>query len=182
MLQNIGILTINAAKGKNNKQSANIYIIEQIQVEQPVEHPQEQVYETLSEQHNINITLNKTLNKTLNRTSNKPLKNNDNNTVNKEVKYDYKKELENETPYKLVTEYMSKGLNKLICLNVIHEVNNNKWRHKNSIENYGAYLRRCLESALIKVEKKAGKRDRNENWNKAQKNMPEYLRFNWLEQ
>ncbi|KAB2489989.1 hypothetical protein [Priestia endophytica] len=73
LLSKIGVLSVNAAKRKNNKQSANIYIIEPINneigeneiSEKRQGHPEEQVYEHPEEQHNITFkdTLNTPLNK-----------------------------------------------------------------------------------------------------------------------
>ncbi|MGE7601286.1 hypothetical protein ACQKL5_02160 [Peribacillus sp. NPDC097675] len=73
LLSKIGVLSVNPAKRKNNKQSANIYIVENFKSEIAVEkklnenheHPVEQPYEHLEEHHNIPLTkpLTKPLNK-----------------------------------------------------------------------------------------------------------------------
>lgn len=179
LLSKLGLISVNAAKRKNNQQSANIYIIEPFEneeeknVEHAGKHPDEQAPERPYEQQNI------TINKTIKKTFNKPLNNFDNNIVNK--RYDYKQELEEETNFKLVKEYMSKGLNKLICLKVIDEINQNRWINKSSIGNYGAYLRMCLEGALEKVEIKLGKREKKID--KVLRNLGNSVPFyNWLEE
>ncbi|MFJ7678265.1 hypothetical protein ACIQXQ_09390 [Peribacillus sp. NPDC097198] len=76
LLSKIGVLSVNAAKRKNNKQSANIYIVENVKNEIAVEeklnenheHPEEQAYEHHEEHHNIPLT--KPLTKPLNNNPN----------------------------------------------------------------------------------------------------------------
>lgn len=140
LLSEIGVLSINAAKRKNNKQSANIYIVEpQIENEQPEEHLEEQPCEQLDEQDNI------TLNKAINRTLNTPL---NNNFVNKELVN------KDEIIYKLTNEYRLKGMPKDLCLRVVNEV-----LATDSIQNFGAYLRTCLENTLHRRKIRRGEID-----------------------
>ncbi|MGY6209501.1 hypothetical protein ACXEO8_05960 [Cytobacillus firmus] len=164
LLQNIGILTINAAKRKNNKQSANIYIIESIEQEitneQPDEHPEEQACEPLYEQHNI------ALKNTLNKASKEPLKHEFvNNIGNKDTQEDnadlYLKQnniervqdtYDDEIIYKLTNEYRAKGLSKEVCLRVVDEV----MQVRHTIENFPAYLATCLKNTLYKSQVKHG--------------------------
>ncbi|KZZ86240.1 hypothetical protein [Bacillus sp. SJS] len=71
LLHKLEVLTINHAKRKNNKQSANIYIVEPtekvdiVEQEHANEQPQEHLNEHIGEQHNkvFNKDINKSLNK-----------------------------------------------------------------------------------------------------------------------
>lgn len=55
---------------------------------------------------------------------------------------------------KLTNEYRLKGLSKEVCLRVVNEV-----LATESVENFGAYLRTCLENTLYKRKLKRGEID-----------------------
>lgn len=138
LLSKIGVLSVNAAKRKNNKQSANIYIVEPIHKEitkETHEHPEEQAYEHPEEHHNIPLTKPLT----------KPLKNNNNNLVNKEQVTNDK------IINKLISEFRLKGLSKELCFRVLKEVEANP-----DIDNFGAYFKACLANTLHKSQIKHG--------------------------
>lgn len=84
LLEKIGVLTKNAAKRKNNKQSANIYIVEPIEYDNPSDNHIDNAVDNADDSHNI--TINKAINKTINLTSNKPLNNKDNIFIEEEKK------------------------------------------------------------------------------------------------
>jgi DNA-binding PadR family transcriptional regulator len=60
---------------------------------------------------------------------------------------------------KLISEYRLKGLSKEVCLRVLDEVNANP-----NVENFGAYLRGCLENTLYKSKLKRGEIDFSERF------------------
>ncbi|WP_191557790.1 hypothetical protein [Metabacillus idriensis] len=72
---------------------------------------------------------------------------------------------------KLISEYRLKGLSKEVCFRVLNEVNTNP-----DVENFGAYLRTCLENTLYKSKMKRGNIDFTERFGKLK--VPLY---NWLE-
>jgi hypothetical protein len=161
LLAKIGVLSINEAKRKNNQQSANIYIVEVCESEektqeQPYDHRLEHLEEHALEQHNI--ALNKTINKPLNKSLM-------NNLVNKD------RGNNDEIIYKLTNEYRLKGLSKQVCQRVVNEV-----KATSTVQNFGGYLRICLENALYKHKLKRGGIDFSERYRT--RTVPFY---NWLE-
>jgi DNA-binding PadR family transcriptional regulator len=114
------------------------------------------------------------------------------NFVNKESVYkdnnesinDAVKNKQDEIIHKLTNEYRNKGMSKDLCLKVVEEINNSKWRNKNSIENYGAYLRGCLERTLKHRQKSNGQEEPSLEFKKAidyaEENGIPF--FNWIEQ
>ncbi|MGG1916090.1 replication initiator protein A [Priestia megaterium] len=79
-------------------------------------------------------------------------KNINNNFVNKENPVYKNSKSIDETISKLCTEYMSKGLNKDICLKVASEA----LEKIDFIDNFGGYLRNSLQGALHSVQWKTG--------------------------
>lgn len=76
-----------------------------------------------------------------------------NNKINK--KYIVNKGVnKEETINNLISEYRLKGMSKELCLRVLDEV-----EEKRDIENFGGYLRTCLETALHKSQVKHGLKD-----------------------
>ncbi|MBS4188624.1 hypothetical protein KHA94_00105 [Bacillus sp. FJAT-49705] len=80
-------------------------------------------------------------------------KDNNNNLVNKEMVNNDK------IIHKLTNEYRLKGLPKELCIRVVNEVLATK-----SVENFGAYLRTCLENTLYKRNLKRGEIDFSERF------------------
>ncbi|WP_165970984.1 replication initiator protein A [Peribacillus frigoritolerans] len=99
-------------------------------------------------------------------------KNIKNEIINNENIFVNKDSVNNEdTINKLFTEYRLKGLSKEVCFRVLDEVNRNP-----DVENFGAYLRTCLENTLYKSNMKRGNIDFSERFGKLK--IPLY---NWLE-
>lgn len=65
---------------------------------------------------------------------------------------------QDEIIHKLSSEYMSKGMHKKVCLQVIEEA-----KQKKNVENFGAYLRTCFENTLYKIRLKNGQVDITQN-------------------
>ena len=74
----------------------------------------------------------------------------------------------------LILEYMKKGLNKSLCLKVVDEA-----RSKVGIENFGAYLRSCLEKTLYRVKVKTGEIDPSEKMKEMYEKAGMFY-FDWL--
>ncbi|MFZ7823883.1 hypothetical protein ACO1DI_12455 [Priestia sp. 40] len=61
---------------------------------------------------------------------------------------------QDEIIHKLCSEFMSKGMNKSLCLRVVEEA-----KKKKNVDNFGAYLRTCLQNTLYKSQLKNGQLD-----------------------
>jgi hypothetical protein len=162
-LEEIGILSINEAKRKNNQQSANIYIVEPLKTknDMPSETPTE-----IPSDIPTDIGINKTINITINNTINKAL---NNNFVNKESVNNNQEIID-----KLIFEFMNKGLSRKVCFMVLKEVETNP-----NVKNFGSYFRACLENTLYKHNLRHGKIDSSERFNniRSDSTVPFY---NWL--
>ncbi|SIR68424.1 hypothetical protein SAMN05878482_10524 [Peribacillus simplex] len=77
--------------------------------------------------------------------------------------------------YKLTNEYRIKGLSIEVCVRVVEEA-----RQKKDIENFGAYLRTCLENTLYRSNVKHGVIDPHEKFKERLKDSDVPL-YNWLE-
>lgn len=102
-------------------------------------------YSTKDTPINKKETNEKHTNKILNNIVNKE------NLVNNETN-DSINTSEQETIHKLTNEYRAKGLTKEVCLRVLEHVIDNK----DNVENFGAYLRVCLERTLYNHNVKHG--------------------------
>ncbi|MED4262043.1 replication initiator protein A [Priestia aryabhattai] len=74
-----------------------------------------------------------------------------------------------ETINKLCSEYMSKGLNKNVCLKIVGET----LPKMEYLNNFGGYLRNSLQAALDKVLQLRGEIDRTDKMTE-ERNMPEH--------
>ncbi|QDP39433.1 hypothetical protein [Radiobacillus deserti] len=95
--------------------------------------------------------------------------NNKNNLVNKETVN------KDEIIHKLTNEYRIKGLSKEVCLRVIDEVMQNI----DEIENFGGYLRTCLDNTLYKSKVRKGEINPYERMRERLKNS-DLPYFDWL--
>lgn len=183
LLAKIGVLTINAAKRKNNKQSANIYIIEPIEevaveeekVEEandnPDDYPSDNVIDNLDDNHNI------TLNKTINKASNIPLNNLVNNDVNTfRIR-------SNEFVSKYYQEFAVGRWNKdqyLKITNKFIDETIEEGRYKD-IWNLDTYVYGAIKNIAYKTDCKHGRIDHSESFGTSEqfktKNLPFY---DWL--
>lgn len=183
LLSKLGVLSINAAKRKNNQQSANIYIVEpQIENEQPNEQPEEQAYEQVVE--HPSEQQKRTLKNTLKNTFNEPLNDMNfvvNNFVNNEtqpISNQFNNDLDKKTKTikKLISEFVAMGLNEDVIFRVIEEVENTP-----GVRNFGGYLRSCLENTLYKVDVKLGRIDGPATFEELEK-LSQGRIYNWLAQ
>jgi hypothetical protein len=98
--------------------------------------------------------------------------------INKKMTTKELKEIEiSETINKLTMEYRLKGLNKSVTLKVVGEV----MKNKDKIENFGGYLRSCLETAWYRVQVKLGYIDPAEKMKALMENS-DIPYYNWLEE
>ncbi|CAM5187799.1 hypothetical protein UACE39S_01746 [Ureibacillus acetophenoni] len=165
LLSKLEVISINAAKRKNNQQSANIYIVQpQNENERPSELPEEQAHEQVAEPHNISLnnTLKNTLKEPLNdldyvvnnivNNETQPIENNFNDmNSNSKTKEELEKIAKEKTIRKLTDEFLLLGLSEDVILRVINEVENTV-----GVRNFGGYLRSALENTLYKVDVKIG--------------------------
>lgn len=98
-------------------------------------------------------------------------KNKKNTIVNKEQVN--KEEIMN----KLISEYRQKGLSKDLCLRVLSEVEENP-----GVENFGAYLRTCLENTLYKKMLKNGEIEFKTNNESIKRSEFAVSLYNWLDE
>ena len=194
LLSKIGVLSVNAAKRKNNKQSANIYIVENIKSEIAVEeklnenheHPEEQAYEHLEEHHNIPLT--KPLTKPLN--NNNP---NFNCNYNKSDIDRFKSLLTNAAnemyPKFSLGRWSKKQWNTLITQFVNDTITSGRYKNVPD-EKINGFAYKCLEKIVSNSDYKRSQDfydyqqtmaelAQNKNRNKSNEGYP--FLYNWLE-